>query len=465
MAKTKKLCILLGVLATVCIAAVLIGRMEQRQEDIRSGQTTVLALDTGDASVLSWEYAGSSFSFHREDGLWCYDDDEAFPVDQDAIEALLTVFADFTASFTIENADTLSQYGLEAPTASIHIETAEDAFDILVGDYSQMDSQRYVSIGDGCVYLATSDPLDSYNVLLAGLIRHDDIPSFSTDTVTSLRFDGDEGYTASYQADSTGSYDAEDVFFTTLNGASLALDTSLVRSYLSTMTYLDLTDYVTYTADDGSLDVYGLDDPELTVTVSYTVTDEDSTETEETFLLSVSRDPQQRDTEVDGDDPDSITAYARVGGSSIVYQISGSEYLELMAYSRNDLRHQELLWCAFTDITSLEVMLEDETYTLTVETDGDDHVWYYGDQELSISELQSALTGLTAESFTTTQPTGREELRMTVYLDNENVPSVELTLYRHDGDFCLAEVDGVPTAYVSRTAAMKLVEAINAIVL
>ena len=459
MGNRKKLYLLLGVLALVCGAVFLVSRIQQHQEAIRSGTTTVLTLDTSTATALSWEYAGNSFSFHK-DGQWVYDDDEAFPVDQAEIGTLLGQFEQFTADFTIEDAQDLSQYGLDDPTCTIHIETADGSYDILLGDYSQMDQQRYISIGDGNVYLASSDPLDVYNVLLAGLIRNDETPDF--DGVTAIRFTGADNYTVTYQADSNATYSEDDVYFTKLGSQTLALDTARVNSYLSTITYLNLTDYVTYTADEDALAIYGLDDPELTVSVDYTVTDEDGTEQTETFSLSLSRDPEQREKNNDDED---VTAYVRIGDSAIIYQITADEYTSLMAATRNDLRHQEILWANFTDITQVDVALEGETYTLTVKTDDDEHVWYYGEEKLSIGDFQSALTGLTAATFTTEQPSGKEELRLTVTLDNENVPSVEIAIYRYDGSFCLATVDGTPTALVSRGAAMDLVEAVNAIVL
>lgn len=459
MGNRKKLYLLLGVLALVCGAVFLVSRIQQHQEAIRSGTTTVLTLDTSTATALSWEYAGNSFSFHK-DGQWVYDDDEAFPVDQAEIGTLLGQFEQFTADFTIEDAQDLSQYGLDDPTCTIHIETADGSYDILLGDYSQMDQQRYISIGDGNVYLASSDPLDVYNVLLAGLIRNDETPDF--DGVTAIRFTGADNYTVTYQADSNATYSEDDVYFTKLGSQTLALDTARVNSYLSTITYLNLTDYVTYTADEDALAIYGLDDPELTVSVDYTVTDEDGTEQTETFSLSLSRDPEQREKNNDDED---VTAYVRIGDSAIIYQITADEYTSLMAATRNDLRHQEILWANFTDITQVDVALEGETYTLTVKTDDDEHVWYYGEEKLSIGDFQSALTGLTAATFTTEQPSGKEELRLTVTLDNENVSLVEIAIYRYDGSFCLVTVDGTPTALVSRGAAVDLVEAVNAIVL
>ena len=458
MGNMKKLYLLLGVLALVCGAVFLVSRIQQHQEAIRSGTTTVLTLDTSTATALSWEYADNSFSFHK-DGQWVYDADNAFPVDQVEIGTLLGQFEQFTADFAIEDAQDLSQYGLDDPTCTIHIETTDGNYDILLGDYSQMDQQRYVSIGDGNVYLASSDPLDVYNVLLAGLIQNDETPDF--DGVTAIRFTGTDDYTVTYQADNTATYNAEDVYFTKLGSQTLALDTARVNSYLSTITYLNLTDYVTYTTDEDALAIYGLDDPELTVSVDYTAIDEDGMETAETFTLALSRDPEQREE----DDDEDVTAYVRIGDSAIIYQITADEYNALMAATRSDLRHQEILWANFTDIQQMDVTLEGETYTLTVETDDDEHVWYYGEEKLSIGDFQSALTDLTAATFTTEQPSGKEELRLTVVLDNENVSLVEIAIYRYDGSFCLVTVDGTPTALVSRRATMDLVEAVNAIVL
>lgn len=454
----KKLYLLLGVLALVCGAVFLVSRVQQHQEAIRSGTTTVLTLDTSTATALSWEYADNSFSFHKDD-QWVYDDDEAFPVDQAEIGTLLGQFEQFTADFTIEDVQDLSQYGLDDPTCTIHIETTDGSYDILLGDYSQMDQQRYVSIGNGNVYLASADPLDVYNVLLAGLIQNDETPDF--DGVTAIRFTGADDYTVAYEENNTSTYSADDVYFTKLGSQTLALDTARVNSYLSTITYLNLTDYVTYTADEDALAIYGLDDPELTVSVDYTVTDENGTEQAETFTLSLSRDPEQREK----DDDENVTAYVRIGDSAIIYQITADEYNSLMAATRSDLRHQEILWANFTDIQQVDVTLEGETYTLTVETDDDEHVWSYGEEKLSIGDFQSALTGLTAATFTAEQPSGKEELQLTVTLDNENVSSVEIAIYRYDGSFCLVTVDGTPTALVSRSAAMDLVEAVNAIVL
>lgn len=45
---------------------------------------------------------------------------------------------------------------------------------------------------------------------------------------------------------------------------------------------------------------------------------------------------------------------------------------------------------------------------------------------------------------------------MTVFLDNENYPQVTVALYRYDGEYCLAEVDGEPVSLVPRSQAVDL---------
>ena len=242
-----------------------------------------------------------------------------------------------------------------------------------------------------------------------------------------------------------------------------------MESYLNVLSSLDPTDYVTHTAGAEDLDAFGLDDPELTVTILYTAEDEEGNETQETFTLSVSRDPAERAAaaEADGDETESedITAYVRVGESKIVYQIAGTSYEKLIAATYDDLRHREVFAADFGEVTGLEVTLEGITYQLTSEGDGEDRTFFYGEEELETGDLQSALEGLSAASFTDESPDGKEEIALTVTLDNENVQEVEIELYRCDGEQCLAVVDGRSVSLVPRSSVVDLIEAINAIVL
>lgn len=468
MNRSKKLCILLGILAAACIATLAVLGAEERREQIKNSGETILALESQAVRSLSWDHEGASLAFHR-DGTWLYDGDKAFPVSEEKIDELLEPFADFAAAFIIEEVENLGQYGLDDPICTIHLVTEDQEYEIKLGDYSRMDSQRYVSIGDGNVYLMKHDPWEEFDAALSDMIDNDDFPSF--DRVTAIRFSGSENYSVTYEADSTDTYSADDVYFVRRNGKTLPLDTSKVESYLRSISYLSPSGYVSYNVTEEELQSFGLDDPELTVTVEYTE-EEDGRETEETFVLHVSPDPEEvkaaKETaqeDGDGGQETGPSAYVRVGESQIVYRISSDSYERLRAASYDDLRHGEVLWADFSDIERIDVTLEGERYTFASERDGDERVWSYQDQEIEADGLRDALAALTAVEFTAGRPVQKEEIRLTVHLASENIPEVEIALYRYDGEQCLAEVDGESVSLVDRAAVVSLMEAVRAIVL
>ena len=471
MKRSKRLCILLGVLAVACVATFALSRYQAKKEQIQTNGEVVLEIPVDSVQALSWEYDGETLSFHKDD-QWIYDEDEAFPVDGEKIEGLLNQFSAMGAAFTIENPEDLSPYGLSDPTCSITITTDEETYTILLGGYSTMDSQRYVSIGDGNVYLVADDPLDDFDIGLRDLLDPDDIPAF--DQVSEITFTGSENYQIFYEAYEDGSartYCADDVYFVQQEDGTLPLDTDKVNSYLQTIRYLDLSDYVTYNVTDEELAQYGLDDPQLTIQVNYTEENEDGDEVSDTFTLHISRDPEElakaeaSESEDEEDTEEEITAYARVGDSPIVYRLYSESYSSLMRASCDDLRHAELFTADFADITQIDVSLEGTDYTITTDGSGDDRTYAYLETEVEIDDFRSALESLQADSFTDEAPAQKEEISLTLHLDNEAFPTVEISLYRYNGSSCLAVVDGVPTALVERSQVVDLIEAVNSIVL
>lgn len=468
MSRSKKLCVLLGLLAAVCGATLILLQVEEQKEKIKNSEDVILELPWESVTALSWEQDGKTLSFHKGE-TWHYDGDDAFPVSEERIQELLEQFESFGVSFIIEDVEDYGQYGLEKPVCTIDLEAGEEAWQIQLGDYSKMDSKRYVSIGDGNAYLVNNDPLDLFDTTLNSMIDNDEIPVW--DQVTELHLEGEETYSAVYQEDSASTYSSEDIYFVRQNGRDAPLDTSRVDSYLWSVRSLNLTDYATYNVTDEELARYGLDTPELTVTVNYTAENEDGDEEAGTFVLHISRDleakqaAEQAEQDGHGEEEKLPPAYVRVGDSKIIYEISGNQYEELMAAFYDDLRHQEVFWGNFDEVYQIGVSLEGTDHTMTSEKDGDERVWSYLEEELDITDFQNALVSLRADSFTSEKPTGKEEIRFTLYLENENCPEVSVKLYRHDGELCLAEVDGKPVSLVRRSYAVDLIEAVHAIVL
>ena len=135
MKRFKKIYILSGTLAVVCLATIGVMQLEERKEKIKNTDEIILSVPVDSVSALSWEYESETFSFHKNE-KWLYDEDEAFPVEEDEINRLLEQFQELGASFIIEEAEDYGQYGLEEPACTIRLTSEEGEYEILLGGYS-----------------------------------------------------------------------------------------------------------------------------------------------------------------------------------------------------------------------------------------------------------------------------------------------------------------------------------------
>ena len=462
MKKAKRIYALLGILLVACVATFVISRQEEEKEKIKNSDEIILTIDSESVTALSWEYDEVSLAFHKDE-TWLYDEDEAFPVDEEKIADLLEQFQEFGVAFEIDEVRDYAQYGLDDPTCTIKIEAGEQDYIIQLGAYSTMDSKRYVSIGDGKVYLVSHDPMEDYELELRDMIRHDEIPGLAD--ATAIRFVGTQNYEIIYEEESSNTYCEDDVYFT----ENKPLDSTMVGDYLDTVADVGLSEYVSYHVTEEELAAFGLDKPDLTITVDYSVENEEEETITETFVLNIGRNQEELAAALETEDEDevyNVTAYARVGDSQIVYEITSLEYKNLTENSYDDLRHKEVLTASFEDIYQIDIALDGKNYTISSTTEDDVKTWKYGNKEdISVNGLETAIQALEATKFTSEDVTDKEEISLKVYLENENYPEIDIALYRYDGSECIAFVDGESFARVSRGDVVDLIEAVNSIIL
>ncbi len=465
MKRFKKVFVLLGVLVVACVATWIVMHTEEKKEKIKNTDQEILRIAAKDVTSLSWKYDNVSLAFEKGD-RWKWKDDEAFPVDEDKVNELLDIFSSFGAGFAIEDVEDYSQYGLSQPTCTITIDTAEKEYQILLGAYSTMDSQRYVSVGDGNVYLVKTDPFDSYEIEISDMLKRDELPNF--DEILSVEVSGSENYTITYVEDSKETYCSDDLFFTQKNGKNVPLDTELLDEYTSNISRLPLENYVSYKVTDEELKAWGLANPELTLKFHYSDNDEDGNKPDEaqTFLLSLGRNQEEltekMKAEINGEEySGTVTAYVRINDSPIVYQISEDNYEILSAAGYNDLRHTDLYTAPYEAITGLDISLDGVDYRITsgYEEGNSSRTYYHGEDVVNLVTFRNKVRALEVMEFTDEQPKDKEEISVTFYIENNNYTEMTLQLYRYDGTYCLAVVNGETVGLVSRTNAMALVEA------
>ncbi len=455
MTRTKKIYLLLAVLVVLSIAAFAFSQVEEDKEQISNSGETILEIDSDKVTSLSWNYGSEELSFHK-DGSWLYDEDKTFPVNEKKVADLLETFQDFKAAFTIEDVKDYGQYGLDDPECSISLQAAGKSYEVLLGDYSTMDSERYVSIGDGNAYLAETDPMEKFEITLDDMMQNDKTPSL--DKAKSISFSGTSDLNIAYEEDSENAACEEDVYFMEQDGKQLPLDTEAVDDYLSAISNLELTEYMTYDATQDDLKTYKLDSPELSVHLDYVPNEEDNSDQTDSFDLYIGCDKG------DSDDDDDDTAYVRVGKSKIIYKISSGSYEELADASYNHFRHKEVVVADRDAISSIDVSLDGKSYTITTKKKGNKVTCYYKGKKIK-TDFLNAVKKLEADSFTNKEPTQKEEISFTVHLDKKGDSSSEVHIYRYDGTNCLVTIDGKPVSLVKRDSVVDLIETVNAIVL
>lgn len=193
---------------------------------------------------------------------------------------MLGELEELTSSKTIEAPDDLAEYGLDEPKCSISV-TAEAETTIDIGGETSLDGLRYVSIGNGNVYLVSSDLLTNFSCGLYDLVSKEAIPDMS-DLVSFTVETASGTLDIEYLEDSGLAYTDRYTWFSLADGEYTALDNELTEDLVSLVTGLSWGECVDYDADVKDLGDYGLDTPSVTVSVSYIETTEvDTNETDE----------------------------------------------------------------------------------------------------------------------------------------------------------------------------------------
>ena len=471
MKRTNKLILLVCILAVCCAVTVIVLHTEEKKELIRTSDEMILEIDPKSVDSLAWEYEGEegavSLSFSKQDGHWVYDKDNAFPVDDEKLEQVLSVFEKLGASFVIDEVEDFSLYGLKQPECKISFSADGQDYSVKLGAFSTMDAQRYVSLDNGSVYLVTEDPMDYFRVLLEDLVKFDEMPAF--DHVTEIRFSGEQNYRIVRVEGSDESCCVNDVYYAELDGQRLPLDTEAVEKYLRAISSIRFTKYKSYNMSEDEKVAFGQDKPQLTVEVDYAdKADGGELGEAQTFRMVMGRDLDEqtrRDAAAAANEPLAnliVTAYVRVNDSNVVYSVSDEKCTALLANGYDDLRHRQAMPADFNaTVESFEATLDGETFafTSTLPEKGD-RVFSCDAGEFVVTTLRVRIQNIAVTEFSDDVPQGYEEISMVFRLNAPNFPEMRFAAYRVDAEKCLVTVNGEPFGYTERQNVVDLREAV-----
>lgn len=456
MTRGKKLISLLAALIVLVGAIFAVTRLVPDEDAIMEEATfSIFTLETTDAAELTWSYGDETLTFENIDSSWVYTADSSFPLDSSYLDSMLSTLSDVTATKTIETPDDLSQYGLEDPVCTVSI-TTDAVTSFQIGDETSMGGERYLSLGDGNVYLVDDSILDSFAYGLYDIVQKESIPSMTD--LTAFRVESEtQNLSIEYLEDSGLAYNNWYVWFLRDGESYVTLDTELTDTFVGEITGLAWNECVNYSADETALAEYGLDAPPVTVTIDYVETS-DEQEAESIFML-----------EIGGYTGSSY--YARLAGSQMVYLIDASIGDAMLYTSYNELLPDEVLMMDWDTVTAIDITLDGEIYHIeksteeTTDEDGiteESYVYRLDGEEIPDVSFLSDLTDMASTgSEAGLTPERRAEISFLFYRDTETFPEVALTFYQYDSSSCLVELNGETRLFVAREDVVAIVEAVN----
>lgn len=195
--------------------------------------------------------------FTRTDDTWHWVDDGTFPLDQDAVAALLALPSSLAAAEPVQGQGELSGYGLETPKKYVTA-TADGADSTIYVGSQTSDGHWYVLTPDGVVRLAAQADGEALSRSIYDMAVLPELPAITEENLISLTLTGAEGKQVTFSVDESGvrRSGARDV-------------TEKTAELVDELGKLAVTACVDYDPADGAAAVCGLDVPEAILAVNY----------------------------------------------------------------------------------------------------------------------------------------------------------------------------------------------------
>lgn len=441
------LILLIGAVATVKL-------LIPEEETVEDSSITLFSMEPDTAVQLSWTYQNETVDLLKLEEIWFYVDDSSFPLDTSYIDAMLEALSEVVATRTLENVEDMAEYGLDEPVCTIELWT-EETVTFEIGSISALGDSRYLSMGDGNVYLVDASILDSFEYGLYDIVQTDTIPTMSQVLGVTINAQGNK-LNILYEEESGLAYSDEYVWYLNNDGEYLALDTELTESLVSEITELSWQECVEHNADRTALESYGLTMQGLTVSVSYL----NSNGEEAVFDLVIGN-------------ASGLYCYAKLADSNMVYKIDGTVRDKLLYTTYHDLKPDEVLLMDWTSVDGMKIILEDATYEIVISyqenTDEDGNVTttvtaVLDDAEIDVTGIENMLDALTSTGYSSGAAKGEALITFVFERSTETFPEVTLALYSYSSTECLVSLNGEATLFVDRESVDSLIQYVAGIV-
>ena len=436
-------------------------------------KTEVFSVKTDDIKSLGFIVDKKEVTFEKKDDSWVKKDETAFPVNQTTLDSAASAIETVEADRVLEDVEDLAEYGLDSPSNTVTVDTADGTTKLNIGDENTSTNQYYISRADddSTVYVVAADTVSPFMNSLYDYAQGEDFPTIDSSTVKKVQVSEDkDSYVleensdgATWDVSGDGSSDKE------------SADTTAAGNVTSGLGSFAFDQFVNYNAED--LSQYGLDKPYATITVDYqeeveddstdstepgendsTASESDSENSDTTDTDSSSEDADSKTTTVDkqlviyvGDEAGDGSRYVTVDNKQI-YTMSTDTLSAVIDKTPSDLWSLIVNYLSVKNLDQLQVTYGETTNTVNVSretfTDEDGNEKETTTYQLDGEEIESTtfttfynkLINMAGQKRLTEAYTPAADPEMTAVFTDSDKNQTTVTFYTYDTNYYAAVV-------------------------
>ena len=436
-------------------------------------KTEVFSVKTDDIKSLEFIVDKKEVTFEKKDDSWVKKDETAFPVNQTTLDSAASAIEKVEADRVLEDVEDLTEYGLDSPSNTVIVDTADGTTKLNIGDENTSTNQYYISRDDddSTVYVVAADTVSPFMNSLYDYAQGEDFPTIDSSTVKKVQVsENKDSYVleensdgATWDVSGDGSSDKE------------SADTTAAGNVTSGLGSFAFDQFVNYNAED--LSQYGLDKPYATITVDYqeevkndstdstesgendsTASESDSESGDSADTDSSSEDADSKTTTVDkqlviyvGDEAGDGSRYVTVDNKQI-YTMSTDTLSAVIDKTPSDLWSLIVNYLSVKNLDQLQVTYGETTSTVNVsrETSTDDNgneketTTYQLDgkeiESTTFTTFYNKLINMAGQKRLTDAYTPAADPEMTAVFTDSDKNQTTVTFYTYDTNYYAAVV-------------------------
>ena len=447
-----------------------VSKEEKTESSEEESKTEVFSMKTDDIKSLEFIVDKKEVTFEKKDDSWVKKDETAFPVNQTTLDSAASAIKKVEADRVLEDVEDLTEYGLDSPSNTVTVDTADGTTKLNIGDENTSTNQYYISKDDddSTVYVVAADTVSPFMDSLYDYAQGEDFPTIDSSTVKKVQVsENKDSYVleensdgATWNVSSDGSSDKE------------SADTTAAGNVTSGLGSFAFDQFVNYNAED--LSQYGLDKPYATITVDYqeevkndstdstesgendsTASESDSESSDTTDTDSSSEDADSKTTTVVviyvGDEAGDGSRYVTIDNKQI-YTMSTDTLSAVIDKTPSDLWSLIVNYLSVKNLDQLQVTYGETTSTVNVsrETSTDDNgneketTTYQLDgkeiESTTFTTFYNKLINMAGQKRLTDAYTPAADPEMTAVFTDSDKNQTTVTFYTYDTNYYAAVV-------------------------